>query len=158
MNDVISGSVGQVRPQTFQCREPLPLKSGAILPEFSLTYETYGTLNADASNAVLVCHALSGNHHVAGYYDADNQDETTGWWDNLVGPGKPLDTNKFFVVGLNNLGGCYGSSGPNTVNPKTGKLYGADFPVVTVEDWVDAQARLADHLGVQCWAAVLGGS
>ena len=158
MNDVISGSVGQVRPQTFQCREPLPLKSGAVLPEFSLTYETYGTLNADASNAVLVCHALSGNHHVAGYYDADNQEETTGWWDNLVGPGKPLDTNKFFVVGLNNLGGCYGSSGPNTVNPKTGKLYGADFPVVTVEDWVDAQARLADHLGVQCWAAVLGGS
>ena len=158
MNDVISGSVGQVRPQNFQCSAPLSLKSGAVLPEFSLVYETYGTLNASASNAVLVCHALSGNHHVAGYYDAANQEETTGWWDNLVGPGKPLDTNKFFVVGVNNLGGCYGSSGPNTVNPKTGKLYGADFPVVTVEDWVNAQARLADHLGVHCWAAVLGGS
>lgn len=158
MNDVISGSVGQVRPETFDCSVPLPLKSGAILPAFSLIYETYGTLNAAASNAVLVCHALSGNHHVAGYYDAQNPEETAGWWDNLVGPGKPLDTNKFFVVGVNNLGGCYGSSGPNTVNTKTGKLYGADFPVVTVEDWVDAQARLADHLGVNCWAAVLGGS
>lgn len=158
MNDVISGSVGQVRPLTFDCSVPLPLKSGAILPMFSLVYETYGTLNAEASNAVLVCHALSGNHHVAGYYDAKNPEETAGWWDNLVGPGKPLDTNKFFVVGVNNLGGCYGSSGPNTVNTKTGKLYGADFPVVTVEDWVEAQARLADHLGVSCWAAVLGGS
>lgn len=158
MNDVLPGSVGLVRPQTFHCAEPLPLKSGAVLPEFSLVYETYGTLNADASNAVLVCHALSGNHHVAGYADAADQEGTLGWWDNLVGPGKPLDTNKFFVVGVNNLGGCYGSSGPNTVNPKSGKLYGADFPVVTVEDWVDAQARLADYLGVTSWAAVVGGS
>lgn len=158
MNDVISGSVGLVCPKTFHCADPLPLKSGALLPEFSLVYETYGTLNSDASNAVLVCHALSGNHHVAGYTDAADIDGTTGWWDNLVGPGKPLDTNKFFVVGVNNLGGCYGSSGPNTKHPKTGKLYGADFPVVTVEDWVASQARLADHLGVQNWAAVVGGS
>ena len=158
MNDVIAGSVGLVRPQNFHCAAALPLKSGAVLPEFNLVYETYGTLNADASNAVLVCHALSGNHHVAGYTDAANQADTIGWWDNLVGPGKPLDTNKFFVVGVNNLGGCYGSSGPNTVNPKNGKLYGADFPVVTVEDWVAAQARLADALGVQTWAAVVVGS
>ena len=158
MNDVLPGSVGLVRPQTFHCAAALPLKSGAVLPEFSLVYETYGTLNADASNAVLVCHALSGNHHVAGYTDAADPEGTLGWWDNLVGPGKPLDTNKFFVVGVNNLGGCYGSSGPNTVNPKTSKLYGADFPVVTVEDWVVAQARLADDLGVRCWAAVVGGS
>ena len=158
MNDVLPGSVGLVHPQAFHCAEPLPLKSGAVLSEFSLVYETYGTLNADASNAVLVCHALSGNHHVAGYTDAADKEGTLGWWDNLVGPGKPLDTNKFFVVGVNNLGGCYGSSGPNTVNPKNGKLYGADFPVVTVEDWVVAQARLADHLGVKSWAAVVGGS
>ena len=158
MNDVIIGSVGLVRSQTFHSAAPLPLKSGAVLSEFSLVYETYGTLNADASNAVLVCHALSGNHHVAGYTDAADQDGTLGWWDNLVGPGKPLDTNKFFVVGVNNLGGCYGSSGPNTTHPKTGKLYGADFPVVTVEDWVDSQARLADHLGIGSWAAVVGGS
>jgi homoserine O-acetyltransferase len=158
MNDVLPGSVGLVQPQTFHCAVPLPLKSGAVLPEFSLVYETYGTLNAAASNAVLVCHALSGNHHVAGYADAADKNGSLGWWDNLVGPGKPLDTNKFFVVGVNNLGGCYGSSGPNTVNPKTGKLYGADFPVVTVEDWVVAQARLADHLGVASWAAVVGGS
>lgn len=158
MNDVLPGSVGLVQPQTFHSAVPLPLKSGAVLPEFSLVYETYGTLNAAASNAVLVCHALSGNHHVAGYADAADKNGSLGWWDNLVGPGKPLDTNKFFVVGVNNLGGCYGSSGPNTVNPKTGKLYGADFPVVTVEDWVVAQARLADHLGVASWAAVVGGS
>ena len=158
MNDVSPGSVGLVQPQTFHCATPLPLKSGAVLPEFSLVYETYGTLNATASNAVLVCHALSGNHHVAGYTDAADKDGTLGWWDNLVGPGKPLDTNKFFVVGVNNLGGCYGSSGPNTIHPKTGKLYGADFPVVTVEDWVVAQARLADDLGIASWAAVVGGS
>mgnify|MGYP000432162749 CR=1 FL=1 len=137
---------------------PFPMKRGGELIDARMAYETWGSLNADASNAVLVCHALSGNHHVAGYTDAADQEGTLGWWDNLVGPGKPLDTNKFFVVGVNNLGGCYGSSGPNTVNQKTGKLYGADFPVVTVEDWVNSQARLADHLGVQSWAAVVGGS
>jgi homoserine O-acetyltransferase/O-succinyltransferase len=158
MIEVSLGSVGRVVPQTYHHQTPLQLKGGAVLPEFSLVYETYGTLNANASNAVLVCHALSGNHHVAGYYDAARREDTTGWWDNLVGPGKPLDTNKFFVVGVNNLGGCYGSSGPNTRNPQNGKLYGADFPVVTVEDWVAAQASLANHLGIQCWAAVVGGS
>lgn len=158
MTEATLGSVGLVEPQTFHCAAPLALKSGAALPEFSLVYETYGTLNADGSNAVLICHALSGSHHVAGYTDPAAPEISAGWWDNLIGPGKPLDTNKFFVVGVNNLGGCYGSSGPNTRNPQTGKLYGADFPVVTVEDWVEAQARLADHLGVRCWAAVVGGS
>jgi homoserine O-acetyltransferase/O-succinyltransferase len=158
MTEVNPGSVGRVVPQTYHHQSPLQLKGGVVLPEYSLVYETYGVLNTDASNAVLVCHALSGNHHVAGYYDDTRLEETTGWWDNLVGPGKPLDTNKFFVVGVNNLGGCYGSSGPNTLNPLNGKLYGADFPVVTVEDWVAAQAHLSDHLGIQCWAAVVGGS
>ena len=149
-------SVGVVAQQRVCFNEPLALKSGAKLPAFELVFETYGTLNAARSNAVLVCHALSGSHHVAGVY-ADNKKDV-GWWDNLIGPGKPLDTNKFFVVGVNNLGGCYGSTGPLSINPTTGKRYGADFPLVTVEDWVAAQARLADHLGVDVWAAVLGGS
>ena len=149
-------SVGVVAQQRVCFNEPLALKSGAKLPAFELVFETYGTLNAARSNAVLVCHALSGSHHVAGVY-ADNKKDV-GWWDNLIGPGKPLDTNKFFVVGVNNLGGCYGSTGPQSINPATGKRYGADFPLVTVEDWVAAQARLADHLGVDVWAAVLGGS
>ncbi|HZX31159.1 MAG TPA: homoserine O-acetyltransferase [Rhodocyclaceae bacterium] len=147
-------SVGLVVPQRARFDQPISLRSGAVLPGFELVYETYGELNADRSNAVLVCHALSGSHHVAGVH----ADGSTGWWDNLVGPGKPLDTNRFFVVGVNNLGGCYGSTGPMSVNPATGKLYGADFPVVTVEDWVAVQARLADRLGIHCWAAVLGGS
>ena len=149
-------SVGIVAPQRVCFNEPLALKSGAELPGFELVFETYGQLNAAGSNAVLVCHALSGSHHVAGYYAEDPKNP--GWWDNLVGPGKPLDTDKFFVVGVNNLGGCYGSTGPLSTNPLTGKRYGADFPLVTVEDWVAAQARLADHLGVATWAAVLGGS
>ena len=149
-------SVGPVAPQRACFAEPMPLKSGAVLPGFELVYETYGTLNAARSNAILVCHALSGGHHVAGYY-ADNP-RNVGWWDNLVGPGKALDTDKFFVVGVNNLGGCYGSTGPLSINPETGKHYGADFPMVTVEDWVAAHARLADHLGIDTWAAVLGGS
>ena len=143
-------------PRRAQFDEPLTLKSGAELPGFELVFETYGVLNAARSNAVLVCHALSGSHHVAGYYADDP--ENVGWWENLVGPGKPLDTQRFFVVGVNNLGGCYGSTGPLSVNPETGKRYGADFPLITVEDWVAAQARLADHLGVTTWAAVIGGS
>ena len=151
-----AGALGFVVPQRVRFDAPLTLKSGAALPGFELVYETYGTLNAARSNAVLVCHALSGSHHVAGAYAEDPNN--VGWWDNLVGPGKPLDTNRFFVVGVNNLGGCYGSTGPLSLNPRTGKRYGADFPLVTVEDWVAAQARLADHLGVDVWAAVLGGS
>jgi homoserine O-acetyltransferase len=149
-------SVGIVVPQRVRFNEALALRSGASLPGFELVFETYGTLNAARSNAVLVCHALSGGHHVAGIYADDAKN--VGWWDNLIGPGKPLDTNKFFVVGVNNLGGCYGSTGPLSTNPETGKRYGADFPLVTVEDWVAAQARLADHLHVDAWAAVIGGS
>lgn len=149
-------SVGVVAPQRVTFDAPITLKGGTTLPGFELVYETYGMLNAEASNAVLVCHALSGSHHVAGTYADDPK--SVGWWDNLVGPGKPLDTNRFFVVGVNNLGGCYGSTGPMSLNPATGRRYGADFPVVTVEDWVATQARLADHLGIDAWAAVLGGS
>jgi homoserine O-acetyltransferase len=150
------GSVGAVVAQSAHFTEPLELACGRRLDSFDLAYETYGTLNADASNAVLVCHALNASHHVAGYYDSD--EDNVGWWDNMVGPGKALDTDRFFVVGVNNLGSCFGSSGPTTVNPATGRPWGADFPIVTVEDWVDAQARLADRLGVERWAAVMGGS
>ena len=136
--------------------EPLPLQSGAALADYTLVYETYGTLNADRSNAVLVCHALNASHHVAGSYEGKPKSE--GWWNNMVGPGKPLDTDRFFVIGVNNLGSCFGSTGPMHNNPVTGKPYGASFPVVTVEDWVHAQARLADRLGIQKFAAVMGGS
>jgi homoserine O-acetyltransferase/O-succinyltransferase len=151
-----SNSVGIVKAQVAHFTQPLTLKSGALLPQYHLTYETYGELNAAKTNAVLICHALSGNHHVAGRYTPE--DKYPGWWDNLVGPGKPLDTNKFFVIGLNNLGGCHGSSGPSSVNPLTDKPYSATFPVVTVEDWVESQARLLDYLGIEQLAAVIGGS
>jgi homoserine O-acetyltransferase len=136
--------------------EPLRLQSGAQLADYTLMYETYGTLNADRSNAVLICHALNASHHVAGTY-ADNP-KSTGWWDNMVGPGKPVDTDRFFVIGVNNLGSCFGSTGPMHTNPASGKPYGAAFPLVTVEDWVAAQARLADQLGIEQFAAVMGGS
>jgi homoserine O-acetyltransferase len=153
---IAPGSVGVVTPQTAKFTEPLRLRSGAVMDAYDLVYETYGQLNADRSNAVLVCHALNAAHHVAGYY-ADAPDNT-GWWDNLIGPGKPVDTDRFFVIGVNNLGGCHGSTGPMSINPRTGKPWGADFPVVTVEDWVATQARLADHLGIRRFAAVMGGS
>ncbi|MBX3626255.1 MAG: homoserine O-acetyltransferase [Rhizobacter sp.] len=149
-------SLGNVTPQAMHFAEPLPLRSGARLRDYTLAFETYGTLNADKSNAVLVCHALNASHHVAGTYEG--QPKSEGWWDNLVGPGKPLDTNRFFVIGVNNPGSCFGSTGPMHTNPDTGRPYGADFPVVTVEDWVDAQARLLDRLGITQLAAVLGGS
>lgn len=149
-------SVGIVAPQSAHFSEPLALKSGAVLPAFDLMYETYGTLNADKSNAVLICHALSGTHHVAGKYSED--DKYPGWWDNMIGPGKPLDTNRFFVIGLNNLGGCHGSSGSSSLDPATGQPWGSRFPLVTVEDWVVSQALLADTLGIKTFAAVMGGS
>ncbi len=149
-------SIGNVKPQSMHFAEPLPLQSGAVLSDYTLVYETYGTLNADCSNAVLVCHALNASHHVAGTYEG--QPKSTGWWDNMVGPGKPLDTHRFFVIGVNNPGSCFGSTGPMHTNPATGKPYGASFPVVTVEDWVHAQARLADALGIRKFAAVMGGS
>jgi homoserine O-acetyltransferase len=151
-----NNSIGIVKAQTAQFNSPFTLKSGAVLPQYELTFETYGSLNADKSNAVLICHALSGNHHVAGKY-ADT-DKSAGWWDNLVGPNKPLDTNKFFVIGLNNLGGCHGSTGPSTINPATGEPWGSNFPVLTVEDWVNSQALLVDYLGITNLAAVIGGS
>ena len=149
-------SIGIVTPQLAEFREPVRLKCGAVMDQYELVYETYGTLNAERSNAVLVCHALNAAHHVAGHY-ADDPDNV-GWWDNMIGPGKPVDTNRFFVIGMNNLGGCHGSTGPQSINPRTGKPWGADFPLVTVEDWVTTQARLADHLGIKRFAAVMGGS
>ncbi|MBU0782289.1 MAG: homoserine O-acetyltransferase [Gammaproteobacteria bacterium] len=149
-------SVGFVEPELIEFTAPLLLECGKTLPSYSLMVETYGTLNADKNNAVLVCHALNASHHVAGLYEG--QEKSEGWWDNMVGPGKPLDTNRFFVIGVNNLGSCFGSTGPSSINPETGKPYGAGFPFVTVQDWVNAQVRLADHFGIQKFAAVMGGS
>ena len=149
-------SVGLVVPQSMHFAAPLALRSGARLADYTLVYETYGTLNADKRNAVLVCHALNASHHVAGTYADDPKN--TGWWDNLVGPGKPLDTNRFFVVGVNNLGGCHGSTGPGSIDRATGKPYGASFPLVTCEDWVASQARLMDRLGIEKLAGAIGGS
>lgn len=145
-----------VTPEIISFDTPFTLQNGQVLPRFELITETYGTLNANKSNAVLICHALSGTHHVAGRHHIS--DKHAGWWDNMVGAGKPIDTNKFFVVALNNLGGCAGSTGPLSLNPETNRAYGADFPVVTVRDWVNSQALLADHFGIDTWAAVVGGS
>ena len=145
-----------VTPQSMHFADSLPLQSGASLLDYSLSFETYGRLNADRSNAVLICHALNASHHVAGVYAGEDKSE--GWWDNMIGPGKALDTEQFFVIGVNNLGSCFGSTGPMHANPDTGRVYGADFPVMTVEDWVNAQARLLDVLGIQTLAAVMGGS
>ncbi len=149
-------SVGLVTPQKMVFDEPLALDCGRSLPSYELVYETYGELNAGRSNAVLICHALSGNHHAAGYHSME--DRKPGWWETCIGPGKPIDTDHFHVVSLNNLGGCHGSTGPMSINPETGKPYGPDFPIVTVRDWVRAQARLAERLGIEQWAAVIGGS
>ncbi len=149
-------SAGLVTPQTLRFSEPLALDCGRTLDEYQLVYETYGELNASCSNAILICHALSGDHHAAGYHSLD--DKKPGWWDSCIGPGKPFDTRRFFVVSLNNLGGCKGSTGPVSVNPATGKPYGPDFPIITVRDWVRSQARLGEALGIKQWAAVIGGS
>ena len=143
-------------PQFAHFAQPLPLASGAVLRAYDLAFETYGTLNADKSNAILICHALNASHHVAGTYE--NEPDNLGWWDNMVGPGKPVDTNKFFVIGVNNLGSCFGSTGPLSINPDTGRAYSADFPLVTVEDWVDSHVRLIEYLGITGLAAVMGGS
>lgn len=154
--DFPEDSVGLVSPRVAHFTAPLELACGRQLEQFELVYETYGTLNKARSNAVLICHALSGHHHAAGYHSAD--DRKPGWWEACIGPGKPIDTNRFYVVSLNNLGGCHGSTGPASTNPATGKAYGADFPMMTVQDWVRSQARLADRLGIEQWAAVIGGS
>jgi homoserine O-acetyltransferase len=151
-----SHSVGIVTPQVAHFDAPLPLACGRDLPAYDLVYETYGELNHNHSNAILVCHALSGHAHAAGYHSAD--DKKPGWWDECIGPGKPIDTNNFFVVSLNNLGGCHGSTGPGSINPETDRPWGPDFPPLRARDWVNSQVRLADYLGIDCWAAVIGGS
>jgi homoserine O-acetyltransferase len=149
-------SLGLVSPQTTHFDEPLTLACGRQLASYDLVYETYGELNDGKSNAVLICHALTGHHHAAGIHRAD--DKRPGWWDECIGPDKPIDTNRFFVVSLNNLGGCHGSTGPTSINPDTQKPYGPDFPMMRARDWVNSQVRLADRLGIDCWAAVIGGS
>ncbi len=151
-----SDSVGLVHPRTVQFDQPVQLSSGETLSNYDIVYESYGELNPARSNAVLICHALSGNHHAAGYHDPD--EKKPGWWDNMVGPGKVIDTDRFHVVSCNNIGGCHGSTGPATINPDTGVPYGPDFPIVTVQDWVASQAQLADFLDIEQWAAVVGGS
>ena len=151
-----SDSVGLISPQRLHFEQALTLENGKTLDEYELIIETYGELNADKSNAILICHALSGDHHAAGYHSAD--DRKPGWWDTAIGPGKPIDTRRFFVIALNNLGGCGGSTGPTTINPATGKPYGKDFPIVTVKDWVNSQQRLIERLGIRQLAAVIGGS
>ena len=149
-------SVGVVAPQVARFTEPVTLRCGTVIDDYELVFETYGALNPQRSNAILVCHALNASHHVAGHYAGEP--DNVGWWDNMIGPGKPVDTNRYFVIGVNNLGGCHGSTGPKSINPRTGRPWGSQFPVVTVEDWVATQARLADHLGIQQFAAVMGGS
>jgi homoserine O-acetyltransferase len=155
MDNKIS-SVGRVTAQSVEFKETLILESGDQLESLEIIFETYGNLNPEKTNAILVCHALSGNHHSAGYYE--NPDERKGWWDSLIGPGKAIDTNKYFVVSPNNLGGCHGTTGPTSIDPKTQEIYGPDFPMITVSDWVNCQALLADHLGIQVWHSVIGGS
>ena len=150
----MNGSLNPTQPQVLSVTKPLELVSGSTLPQYELVYECYGTLNAAKDNAILICHALSGDHHVAGV-DANGK---PGWWDGYIGSGKAIDTDKFFVVCSNNLGGCRGSTGPNTINPETGKVYGPDFPIVTCRDWVNSQNELREHLNVEQWAAVVGGS
>ncbi|MGR6871804.1 homoserine O-succinyltransferase MetX [Pseudomonas sp. HK3] len=154
--EIPANSVGVVTPQIATFNQPLELRSGKVLERYELIYETYGQLNADKTNAVLICHALSGNHHAAGYHSA--ADKKPGWWDSCIGPGKAIDTNTFFVIALNNLGGCHGSTGPTSLNPETNAPYGSDFPMVRVRDWVESQARLADRLGIEKFAAIIGGS
>jgi len=149
-------SVGIVKPDTIHFDTPIKLDCGQTLESYDLIYETYGKLNENGTNAILICHALSGDHHAAGYHSAD--DRKPGWWESAIGPDKPIDTNKFFVVSLNNLGGCKGSSGPNSINPATNKQWGPDFPIITVRDWVESQARLSDHLNIKQWSAIIGGS
>lgn len=149
-------SIGKVQAQSVKFDEKLVLESGNQLDGLEMVFETYGKLNTEKTNAILVCHALSGNHHAAGYYE--NSDERKGWWDSLIGPGKAIDTDKYFVVSPNNLGGCHGTTGPTSINPKTKEVYGPDFPIITVSDWVNCQALLANHLSIKIWHCVIGGS
>lgn len=162
--NIAAGSVGVVTPQKFHFAEPLTLECNRTLPSFDLMVETYGTLNSDKSNAILICHALSGNHHAAGFHSVD--DKKAGWWDNMIGPNKAIDTNRFYVVCVNNIGSCFGSTGPTTINPDSvdsnnsddPQVYGPDFPLITIKDWVKTQAMLSDRLGIDVWHAIVGGS
>ncbi|MGB0458409.1 MAG: homoserine O-succinyltransferase MetX [Porticoccaceae bacterium] len=154
LND-LSGSVGLVKPQKVVIEQPLKLACGVTLPSHTLTYETYGSPNKDNTNAILICHALSGNHHAAGFYQDDTK---PGWWDQYIGPGKPIDSNRFYIVCVNNIGSCFGSTGPTSENPETGQPFGADFPPLRARDWVESQKLLMEHLNIDCWAAVVGGS
>ena len=149
-------SLGIVKPEIFSYKENFPLESGKNLKGFDLIYETYGELSKSKDNAILICHALSGNHHAAGF--APDDDKKPGWWDELIGPGKAFDSNKFFIVSLNNLGGCHGSTGPSSINPETGNKFGKDFPLVTVKDWINSQNILREFLQIDCWHSVAGGS
>ena len=149
-------SLGIVEPSSASFKDPLLLECGKELKGFELVYETYGKLNNESSNAVLICHALSGNHHAAGYHK--DSEKRAGWWDALIGPNKAIDTNKYFVVSPNNLGGCHGTTGPKSINPDTNKVFGPNFPILTVRDWTNSQAVLADHLNIKSWHAVIGGS
>jgi homoserine O-acetyltransferase len=151
----LSGSVGLVKPQKVVIEQPLKLACGVVLPNHTLVYETYGALNKDNTNAILICHALSGNHHAAGFYEDDSK---PGWWDQYIGPGKPIDSDRFFIVCVNNIGSCFGSTGPTSENPETGQAFGADFPPLRARDWVESQKLLMEHLNINCWAAVVGGS
>ncbi|TVR53819.1 MAG: homoserine O-acetyltransferase [Puniceicoccaceae bacterium] len=151
-----TGEVGLVVHRDFVCTEPFVFDNGRELDGFTLRYETYGRLNSTRTNAILICHALSGDHHCAGVHSM--RDRKPGWWNNLIGPGKPVDTNRFFVVCSNCLGGCQGSTGPSSVNPATGQPFNLDFPLVTIRDMVRAQRRLVDHLGLPELYAVIGGS
>jgi homoserine O-acetyltransferase len=155
-SSIAKNSVGLVAPHTHHFAEPIMLACGRELRDYDIVYETYGELNAERSNAVLICHALSGHHHAAGYHSLD--DKKPGWWDDYIGPGKPVDTRHFFVVSLNNIGGCHGSTGPASINPATGKPWGPDFPSLRCRDWVHTQRRLMQALNIPQWAAVIGGS
>ena len=150
-----NNSVGLVTPKTHHFEQPLTLASGRVLSEYDIAYETYGELNAEKSNAILICHALSGHHHAAGFHEGDKK---PGWWDHYIGPGKPIDTNRFYVISTNNLGGCHGSTGPTSINPETGKAWQKDFPHMRCRDWVNSQRQLMKLLGISQWAAVIGGS
>lgn len=152
---VPTDSIGLVSPQTVLIEKPLTLACGIVLPSHQLVFETYGTLNSDRSNAILICHALSGDHHAAGFHEGDNK---PGWWNHYIGPGKAMDSDRFFIVSVNNIGSCFGSTGPTSINPETSEAWGADFPSLRARDWVESQKLLMDHLDIHCWAAVIGGS
>ena len=151
----MSDSLINIVTDVAEIKSPLKLVSGKVIDEYNLKYETYGVLNKEKNNAVLICHALSGNHHAAGCY---KNEKKPGWWDNMIGPGKPIDTNKLYVVCLNNLGGCHGSTGPTSQIPNTQKIYGSSFPIITVNDWVNSQKELMDFLKIPSWRFIVGGS